>query len=194
MKFTKEFWDRVDDDKLLQHYLKHRGKGMLVYVEKKTRSRFGENITVGQPGEYGVVVGEWMSSYGTDKRIFIDAELRERGTTMKACRFWGLKDDPTERDWNKILLGWMDKTYVPILVTRKKKEFKRKHTQAKQDEWVISRDGTSALVSLLSDAKKTTWIKKDFIHPADQKTVFQSQLKCCSVRVPLWLAKKMGAY
>ena len=132
---------------------------------------------------------------GTQKIIFVDHMLRERGTTMSMVKFWGHKDQPHAKPWVDTLTAWMDETYVPVLVTRRKKEFKRKHPAHKDhDEWVISRDGQSVLVALLADARKATWLKRDFVHPGDQQSLFQSSLKCCSIRVPLWLATKMGAY
>ncbi len=196
MKFDENIWDSVDAEELAEyHYNNASRKGMLVYVTRKTRSRFGPKIEVARKGEFGIVVGEWVSNMGTRKLIFIDSELRERGTTLKMVKFWGHKEQPHAKPWVDTLISWMDETYVPVLVTRKKKEFKRRHVREDcSEEWVISRDGQSVLVSLLSDARKATWLKRDFIHPEDHAAVFQSSLKCCSIRVPLWLATKMGAY
>lgn len=197
MKFDEKIWDDVDADELDEYYRNNcTHKGMLVYVTRKTRSRFGPKIEVAQKGEFGIVIGEWISTMGTQKLIFIDSQLRERGTTLKMVKFWGHKGQERARPWVDTLTQWMDETYVPVLITRKKKEFKRKGggLLSEHDEWVISRDGQSVLVALLSDARKATWLKRDFIHPGDHESVFQSSLKCCSIRVPLWLATKMGAY
>ena len=170
-------------------------KGMLVYVTRKTRSRFGPKIEVAQKGEFGIVIGEWLSNMGTQKIIFVDHMLRERGTTLKMVKFWGHREQEHAKPWVDTLTAWMDETYVPVLVTRKKKDFKRKGgVFTENDDWVISRDKQSVLVALLGDARKATWLKRDFVHPGDQQSLFQSSLKCCSVRVPLWLATKMGAY
>ena len=195
MEFDNQIWDQVDAQELDDYVNKNLCyKGMLVYVTRKTRSRFGPNIDVASKGEFGIIIGEWASDMGTQKLIFIDSQLRERGTTLKMVRFWGHKEQPVGKPWAEILTRWMDETYVPILVTRKKKDFKRRRTPPATDEWVISRDGRSALVALLTDSQKSTWLKRDFVHPGDHESLFQSSLKCCSVRVPLWIATKMGAY
>ena len=194
MKFDESIWDSVDAEELDEYYRNNcTHKGMLVYVTRKTRSRFGPKIEVAQKGEFGIVIGEWTSNMGTQKLIFIDSALRERGTTLKMVKFWGHKGQEHAKPWVETLTRWMDETYVPVLVTRKKKEFKRRHAPVDHDEWVISRDGQSVLVALLSDSRKATWLKRDFVHPGDQQSLFQSSLKCCSIRVPLWLATKMGA-
>ena len=197
MKFDESIWDKIDAQELEEYRDTHFGKykGMLVYVTRKTRSRFGSKIEPAQKGEFGIVIGEYMSNMGTHKLIFVDSELRERGTTMKMVRIWGHKDQEQGKIWAQIYESWMDATYVPVIVTRKKKEFKRRHVrEGSSEEWVISRDRQSVLVALLSDTSKITWLKRDFIHPSDHESLFQSSLKCCSVRVPLWLATKMGAY
>ena len=197
MKFDENIWDSVDAEELEEYRQRQFGKykGMLIYVTRKTRSRFGPKIEAAKKGEFGIVIGEWISTMGTQKIIFVDHMLRERGTTLKMVKFWGHKEQAHAKPWADTLLSWMDETYVPVLVTRKKKDFKRRHVREDcPDEWVVSRDGQSVLVSLLSDARKATWLKRDFIHPEDHEAVFQSSLKCCSVRVPLWLATKMGAY
>ena len=197
MEFDEKIWEQVDSEALDEY---HRNnctyKGMLLYVDKKTRSRFGGEISAAQKGEWGIVIGEWTSSYGTRKLVFLDSHLRERGSTVSCVRFWGHKKQPVAQHMNKVHRAWMDKTYVPVLVNRKKKEFKRKGAGmlTENDDWVISRDRQSVLISLLSDATKTTWIKRDFVHPDDHQSLFQSSLKCCSIRVPLWLATKIGAY
>ena len=196
MEFDEGVWDKLDTEDLHEYATRTGGhKGMLVYVTRKTRSRFGEKIPTAQAGEFGYVVGEWVSSYGTPKMVFIDSHLRERGTTPACSRFWGHCEQPVAKQWNEIHLAWMDETYVPVLVNRKKKDFKRKGGMfTENDDWVISRDKNSVLVSLLSDARKTSWLKRDFVHPGDQQSLFQSSLKCCSVRVPIWVAKKLGAF
>ena len=197
MKFDENIWDSVDAQEVEDYRQRNFGKykGMLVYVTRKTRSRFGPKIEVAQKGEFGIVIGEWVSNMGTQKIIFVDHMLRERGTTLKMVKFWGHREQEHAKPWVDTLKCWMDETYVPVLVTRKKKDFKRKGgVFTENDDWVISRDKQSVLVALLGDARKATWLKRDFVHPGDQESLFQSSLKCCSVRVPLWLATKMGAY
>ena len=124
MKFDENIWDSVDAEELEAYRQRNFGKykGMLVYVTRKTRSRFGPKIEAAQKGEFGIVIGEWVSTMGTQKIIFVDHMLRERGTTLKMVKFWGHREQEHAKPWADTLTNWMDETYVPVLVTRKKKD------------------------------------------------------------------------
>ena len=59
MKFDENIWDSVDVQELEDYRKRNYGKykGMLVYVTRKTRSRFGPKIDAAKKGEFGIIIG-----------------------------------------------------------------------------------------------------------------------------------------
>jgi hypothetical protein len=162
-------------------------KDDVVWVKKKTRGRFGP-LEVAQPGDYGIVIGSWMSSMGSHKVSILTADLREIATTATCVKiFSALADDET---WRDIKLEWMDRTYVPVIVVKKKHKRTMRRSQP-HSRWVITRNGEAILVKSLS-SNSDVWLNKDKMHPDDWETLQSEEGQCCSVRVPQWLAQKSG--
>ena len=80
---------------------------------------------------------------------------------------------------------WMNNTYGPLIVT--------KVPGYKDGTWSISRAKTSLLVQPLR-SRNRIWLSKDKVHPHDWEEMLASEEACVAVRVPVWLAKKGGAF
>ena len=164
-------------------------RGDLVYVTKKTRGRFGKDLTVATPGDYGIVISSWTSTMGSHKVTLVKPGLTQVATTASCCRFFGNVHGKvhldTDEDWPAVMLGWMNKTYAPIIIVRELK------TRGKG--FVASRDGKAILAKPLNSDNRI-WLNADKVHPEDWQNLQKSGSRCCSVRVPEWLAKKSGAW
>jgi len=173
-------------------------KDDVVWVTKKTRGRFGD-LDVAAPGDYGIVIGSWISSMGSHKLSILSADLREIVTTASCVKvFSALADDET---WAGIKLEWMDKTYVPVIVMREKQQRRKRRyrggsiefTQGAGVTYVTSRDGSAVLVSAINSDSKV-WLNQDKVHPEDWMAMMKSSEQCHSVRVPEWVAKKSAIF
>jgi len=164
-------------------------KDDIVWVTKKTRGRFGA-LDVAVAGEYGIVISSWMSSMGSHKVSILTADLREVSTTASCVKiFSALADDET---WAGIKAEWMDKTYIPVIVMKKKNKYTMRRSQPAGSKWVMSRSGEAVLVVGLLHPNSDVWLNKDKIHPDDWEELTVGGDRCCSVRVPQWLALKSG--
>jgi len=156
----------------------------LVWVTAKTRGRFGA-LQKAQKGEHGIVISAWQSSYGSAKLCILTDDGREVATTVSCAKVFGTVGDTIDGGkWTEILLGWMDRTYVPIIV-RREKGFKT--------PFAVSRDKTAFLVYPLNSTNKM-WLNQDKVHPGDWAAMADSTDPCVSVRVPEWFAKKNGCF
>lgn len=163
---------------------KRAAKRDLVWVTGKTRGRFG-SLPKAAPGDHGIVISSWQSSYGSAKLCILTEDGREVATTLSCARVFGTVGDAAGGGkWTEILLGWMDRTYVPIIV-RREKGFKT--------PFAVSRDKTAFLVYPLNSSNKM-WLNQDKVHPGDWAAMVDSQDTCVSVRVPEWFAKKNGCF
>ena len=139
-------------------------------------------------GEYGLVISSWTSNMGSHKLCILTSELREIGTTATCVNvidslenLKGREDDaPGRLDWHQVKLDWMDKTYVPLIVN--------KVPGYKPGTWAVSKNRSSILVQPLN-SRDRVWLSKEKVHPHDWIEIFESKGACCTVRVPLWLAK-----
>jgi len=165
-------------------------KDDIVWVTKKTRGRFGA-LEVAQPGDYGIVISSWMSSMGSHKVGILTADQRDIATTASCVKiFSALTDDET---WAQVKLEWMDRTYIPVIVMKKQNRMSMRRSQSQRSKWVMSRSGEAVLVSGLS-CRGDMWINKDKIHPEDWELLKEGCEECCSIRIPLWMAKKSGMF
>ncbi len=165
-------------------------RGDLVYVRKKTRGRFGPTMTIAQAGDYGIVISSWNSTMGSHKISLIKPDLTQVVTTATCCNFFGniaqgsyVSHD--SHNWPGIYSNWIEKTYVPIIIVRE--------LRSRGKGFVASRDGRAILAKPLNSDSKI-WLNQDKVHPEDWMMLQKSQLRCCSVRVPEWLANKSGAW
>ena len=157
----------------------------LVWVTGKTRGKFG-SLAKAMPGDHGIVISSWQSNYGSAKLCILTEDGREVATTLSCARVFGTVGDPIEGGkWGEILMGWMDRTYVPIII-RREKGFKT--------PFAVSRDKSAYLVRPLSSPEHKMWINQDKVHPGDWEEMLNSEESCVSVRVPEWYAKKNGCF
>ena len=170
------------------------GAGDLVWVVKKSRGRFG-SMQKAEKGEHGLVIAAWISSMGTPKLTFITRDNEMRAITASCVRVWAKKGVPADKElldeWSVIHRVWMDKTYVPIIVTRKLKDKRYRRPEA---PFVVSRDGNSVLVAPITAPARQLWLSQNKVHPDDWQSLSSGDQSCVSVRVPEWLARKGGAY
>ena len=157
-------------------------KGDIVWVKSKTRGKFTGPKAI--PDNEYYVVNSWVNSYGSRKLALISKDGDECFTTEKCAivrhRPKDYKDTP--KKWQDSFCMWMDKTYIPLIVTTVSK-------------WggkgpAISRERTSILVTSLG-VKAEFWMSEKWIHPDDWPDL--DTLKpneSLSVRIPQWLAKK----
>jgi hypothetical protein len=168
----------------------------IVWVTKKTRGKFGK-MNVAQPGDHGIVISTWTSSMGSRKIRILTRGLQEVATTSTCARIYAFINE--EPSWEEVKLAWMDKTYIPIIVMREKKDRRRTRYRggviAFKDgapDWVRTKDGRAVLVKAMgSDAP--IWMSKDKVHPEDwERMLKEGSKRCHSLRVPEWIAKKGG--
>ena len=160
----------------------------IVWVNKKTRGRFGPGKDKAMPGDHGIVVSKWTSTMGSIKLMLITKNMKELGTTSTCVYRMGHIDDPNMSEWSDHLKLWMTQTYVPIIVMR---ELKDKKWRKENDPYVISKDRKSILVTGLT-GKGRTWLGAKHVHPDDWGDVMAMKHRCLTVRVPGWLAIKSG--
>ena len=163
-------------------------KDDIVWVKKKTRGKFG-SLDVAEPGDFGIVISSWLSSMGSHKVSILTADMRELSTTASCVKiFSALSDDET---WADIKSEWMDNTYVPVIVMKKQNKYTLRRGKSTGSKWVMSRSGEAVLVVGLSSPAEI-WLNRDKIHPEDWEELVVGEDRCCSVRVPQWLAFKSG--
>ena len=174
-------------------YVRLPRKDDIVWVTKKTRGRFPDTMGIAVPGDFGIVISQWTSSMGSVKLCVLTHDQREVGTTATCIRIFSTLADARENEkgdeWMPVKLAWMERTYVPIVVMR---EFKTRRHQ-REDPYVTSRDGRSALVVPLN-SKEKMWVNRDKVYPGDWERMIASDKRCHSLRVPLWIAKKSGVF
>lgn len=156
----------------------------IVWVRKKTRGRFG-NLEVARPGDHGIVISTWTSNMGSKKVCILTSDMREVSTTESCLGICATLDDLPE--WREHKYRWMTETYIPIIIIREPATRKRRNVHP----FVSSRDGNSVLVKPLASEDRI-WLSKEKMHPVDWEDMISSDVKCLSVRVPAWLAKKAG--
>ena len=157
-------------------------RGDVVWIESKTRGRFSGQKA--EPNCEYYVINSWVNSYGSRKLALIDEAGEEYFTTDKCAvvRSRHAHYDETHKKWRDAHYAWMDKTYIPLIVTAVSK-------------WggkapAISRERTSILVVPLG-MKTEFWVSEKWMHPDDWPDL--DTLKpneTLSVRIPQWLAKK----
>ena len=159
-------------------------KGDIILVEKKTRGKF-TGLKAKLQCEY-YVVNAWVNNYGSRKLQLADEEGNEFYTTDKCVKVKLRPEnyEATPQKWVEAFHAWMDKTFVPLIVTTIPK-------------WggkapAISRERTSILVTPLG-VKTELLLSKKWMHPDDWPDLDRLYRKeTLSVRVPHWLAKKNG--
>ena len=182
---TGEEW-KEDESRLAQC---SPGLDDVVYVLKKTRGRFGK-ANVAQPGDWGIVISAWTNQMGTRKVSILRYDGTEACTTSSSIRFW--QTTPGERRaWDEVKLGWMSRTYIPVIVNKQPKISRSRKTVGRR-RWINSRDGAAYLVRTLNSDEKV-WLNKSKCHPHDWNDLDDEAKGCVSVRLPIWLATKIGA-
>lgn len=169
----------------------------LVWITKKTRGRFGNQVK-GVPGDHGIVISSWASSMGTEKIAILTHDMREVATTASCAKIFGsLAGEVPHKVWRDLKLCWMEKTYVPIIIVREKADDKKvwnrnKRTIKKlkpQNKFVSITGGQAVLVKVLNLNNKL-WLSKDKVHPEDWLAMIESTDACHTVRVPEWMVRK----
>ena len=158
--------------------------GDIILVEKKTRGRFAGLIAQPQCEYY--VVNAWVNNYGSRKLQLTDEEGNEYYTTDKCVKVKIRPEnyEATPKKWMEAFHTWIDKTFVPLIVTTIPKYGGKGP--------VISRERTSILVIPLG-VKTEFWLSKKWMHPDDWPDLDRLKSEeTLSVRIPQWLAKKNG--
>lgn len=162
-------------------------KGDIVFVESKSKGRFKGKKA--EPGNEYYVANSWVNSYGSRKLALIDESGEEYFTTDKCAsvryRPQNYKDTPEA--WINALNIWMEKTYVPLIVTTIPKwGGKAPAISVKKSAILVKAFGSSR-------SNNQFWLSKKWMHPDDWPDLDKLKpYETLSVRIPLWIAEKNG--
>jgi hypothetical protein len=158
-------------------------QGDLVHVTKKSRGRFPTNVAV--PGDVGIVIAGWTNQWGTTKYRILLGDYEEVMTSESCLELVTFEDEERVQWWRDLRINWMSKTFVPIIVGLV--------PSFKGGRLTKSRSGEAIYVTCMKGGKH--WLNKKHMHPHDWREVVgggESEDRWLSVRVPGWLAMKMG--